>query len=1203
IYMALRANEEEQTLHVTTDPIEEEGFTLLASGGSKPLFDIVFIHGLQGHPETTWTYVEKVQEEQVTSYDNQSGRTIYGGFGRALHLFRQDKSAPTKEVRTFWPRDILPSDFPSARILTYGYASKISYFFGSDKPSHENLTENGRTFMNGLAAHRSQAVGRPLMLITHSLGGLIVKSALRLSAEHDDRDKDLRDIYNSTFAVLFFGTPHRGSDWVGLGQFLEKAVSALGFSTEDYNLKALQANSEILLILRESFAKMLDREAFFITSFQESQSFKSIKGLNSKIVENDSSGLDHKHERKQGINSNHVDMCKFAKEGRSYTEYQDKVRREIYRHSERMSQESMEQKQSCIEALQACAVTRIREEQVEPAHARTLHWLLMTGTGPDSPRLLEWLSKQWGVFWIQGRPGSGKSTAMKFLLHHPRTMESLNMTAGTVDWKLAGVFFTDRIGQVERSWKGILASMLHQLISQVTALQGMIVPFSLKETSESNKTKAFKRVLHGWDIESLQKALLFCKNQQIVQFKMCYFIDALDENNEEERHRRDVTEYLVQLATSSTDQGYGIIKVCAASRPENDLSELLSSYNGFKIHDWTRPDIEAYVLDKLGQHPPMKAYTCSPNEVIRQRAKRLMGQIVHKAQGVFLWVRLIVQDLRDSVTNGLALGIEDLEERLEQTPEKLREFYALILKRIPAKSRKDSYVMLECVLQARRPLTLLDLWLVLESQKMIHSKGFLKRRVSLNDNQITSILDSGPALEKRIKTCSGGLLEVRLPKSSQLKETSGKEPFNGGSNYGQPNIRHSNDLIVNDSAVCTSEGQEYSQSSNYTSQELNLLKKPTVQVLHQTVREFVSEPLILTSLLTGEEEQSGCIAAEDTADYIFLSAHLFWLQISQEGRQKLHPGYRPSYKAGYRKNTESSIKYTDKFLLIHARSVDTLKAQFYTSTLDEIDSILSSENNSNWPSKLYRVKNISRDYIDFLSFAVCVGMVTYVEQKLKDDPSLISRYTGRPLLRFLFRSTIIGDMSYYDVNIDTTMLEVLLESGADVEEVFENNTALQSLVECFFCDYLDEADLQKALKAMSILLKYGANPNCLMNRLSIPVIFAALILKQPYSFVKCFVEHGASLEVVSKGYGRFIDVALMHDFNPLAAEWIWLFNHGLKVHSTSVAQLYSVRHEHHTLRTKICRNATYHTRGARFKAAKFNPQWSFAEKFLNASRE
>ncbi|KAL9609891.1 MAG: hypothetical protein Q9167_005362 [Letrouitia subvulpina] len=854
--MALRANKaEKQTLPVTTDPVEEEGFTLLASGGNKPLFDIVFIHGLQGHPETTWTHVEKVQEEQDTSYEKHNQRT-----------------------------------------------------------------------------------------------------ALRLSAEHDDRDKDLRDMYNSTFAVLFFGTPHRGSDWVGLGRFLEKAVSALGFSTEDYNLKALQANSEILLILRESFAKMLDREAFFITSFQESQSFKSIKGLDSKIVENDSSGLDHKHERKQGINSNHVDMCKFAKSGRSYTEYQDKVHPEIHRHTER---------------------------------------------------------------------------------------------------------------QVERSWKGILASMLHQLISQVKELQDMIIPFSLKETSESNEAKPFKQISHKWEIESLQKALLFCKNQQIVHFKMCYFIDALDENNEEERPRRDVIEYLVQLATSSIDQGYGIIKVCAASRPENDLSEILSSYNGFKMHEWTRPDIEAYVLDKLGQHPPMKAYTCSSNKDIRQRANLLIAKIVHKAQGVFLWVRLIVHDLRDSLTNGLALSIEDLEKRLEQTPEKLREFYALILKRIPAGSRRDSYAMFECVLQAQRPLTLLDLWLVLESRKMTPSEEFSKRRVSLTDNQIRSILDSGPALEKRIKTCSGGLLEVRLPVNSQLKEKFGERLFDRDSDHGQPSTRYSNDLTVSDGVIYDPEGQGYSQRSYYTPQGLDLILC-TVQVLHQTVREFLSEPLILTSLLSGVKEKAEYLAAEDNANYIFLFACLLWLQYSQTGRQKLTSSYRV---------------YIESYLLQHARMADMLRAQFYVSILDEIDTILVSEYRWTWPGDMLLDGNIHTSLdiyeyeieelgnLDFFTFAMLQGLVNYVEQKLKDDSSLVSlhQHVKGPFLHLLVKFPVKDDQS---LSATTDMLELLLKSGADVKEVDNGYTAFQSLVE--YSRRWNETDLQKAVL---MFLKYGADPN------------------------------------------------------------------------------------------------------------------------------
>ena len=175
---------EMQELDVTTCHIEKEGFTLLASGGEEPLFDIVFVHGLQGDPEETWTHSEPRTQE------NESGqRSVWG---KGLSLFRQGNPIAIKRARTFWPRDILPYDFPNARILTYGFASKVSYFFGNDKPSHENLTENGRNLMNGLAAHRPEAIGRPLMLITHSLGGLVVKSVSLYSAKrHGNGGTDL----------------------------------------------------------------------------------------------------------------------------------------------------------------------------------------------------------------------------------------------------------------------------------------------------------------------------------------------------------------------------------------------------------------------------------------------------------------------------------------------------------------------------------------------------------------------------------------------------------------------------------------------------------------------------------------------------------------------------------------------------------------------------------------------------------------------------------------------------------------------------------------------------------------------------------------------------------------------------------------------------------------------------------------------------
>ena len=541
-----------------------------------------------------------------------------------------------------------------------------------------------------------------------------------------------------------------------------------------------------------------------------------------------------------------------------------------------------------MRALEACAVTRIREEQVEPAHGHTLNWLLTTGTGPDSPRFLEWCSKQWGVFWIQGRPGSGKSTAMKFLLHHPRVVESLDTGAEVASWKLAGVFFTDRLGSIERSWKAVLASMLYQLVSEDPLLSRVIVPLGKRgksknvETLQLNEMMMTEEVLYEWDITTLQKALLFCKNQQRIRFKICYFIDALDENNEEECSRRNAMEFLLKLASASTDTGYGTIKICTASRPENDLSELLSSKNGLKIHEWTRSDVETYVRDKLGQHPPMKTLILSSNESIRQRSNDLMMKIVDKAQGVFLWVRLIVDDLRDSLTDGLALGIDDLEERLGQTPEELQAFYALVLQRVPPKLRQESYTIFGCVLQAQRPLTLSDLWLILESRKHNLSQGSAKSSVFYSDDKISTILDSGSGLERRVKACSGGLLEVRIQLKRQYDRWSDNfEDIDDDHSISAKRPQsESNDRGHQDDRP---KGREFSNLDHGLHQAD--MRVSTVQVLHQTVREFLSQSSSLLSLLSLEQERLISIIVEENVHFTFLRSFLFWLRIPKIHRQ------------------------------------------------------------------------------------------------------------------------------------------------------------------------------------------------------------------------------------------------------------------------------------------------------------------------------
>ena len=94
-------------------PIKGEGLSLLASPvlddefGKTYDFDVIAIHGLNGHPRDTWTYGEA-------------------------------------EGQVFWLQDSLPKALPGARIFTYGYDSKL--FWSSS-------TDDIDTFAKGLLDH------------------------------------------------------------------------------------------------------------------------------------------------------------------------------------------------------------------------------------------------------------------------------------------------------------------------------------------------------------------------------------------------------------------------------------------------------------------------------------------------------------------------------------------------------------------------------------------------------------------------------------------------------------------------------------------------------------------------------------------------------------------------------------------------------------------------------------------------------------------------------------------------------------------------------------------------------------------------------------------------------------------------------------------------------------------------------------------
>ncbi|KAH6712777.1 hypothetical protein BKA61DRAFT_483921, partial [Leptodontidium sp. MPI-SDFR-AT-0119] len=253
---------------------------------------IVFVHGLQGHPRKTWSCETNNPTRVPKGPKEPSGGSHHL---KIRKLFSRKHSGSSQENResqlgeVFWPLDLLPDDCPNARILTFGYDSKVTNFFAGPA-SQSNIIAHARDLLHQLKRVRLQCPGRSIIFVAHSLGGIIVKCALCRAAD----DPALTDIYKSTRAIFFLGTPHRGSGKASIGEIARRIASASGLDTSDQNLRALKVNSIELEMIHESFVRLYE---------QKDRHFEIVQQFSSSFT-----GTEHI----ESINANHMDMCRFS---------------------------------------------------------------------------------------------------------------------------------------------------------------------------------------------------------------------------------------------------------------------------------------------------------------------------------------------------------------------------------------------------------------------------------------------------------------------------------------------------------------------------------------------------------------------------------------------------------------------------------------------------------------------------------------------------------------------------------------------------------------------------------------------------------------------------------------------------------------------------------------------------------------------------
>lgn len=244
------------------------------------IVDIIFVHGLKGHPKDTWTHGNELPAPQHP----------------LRKWFRRREAAPQAAASTsspltassnscFWPFHLLSRDavISSARLLVYGYDSHPTHFYKS-ATNQMTITQHAIQLNAGLAQVRSGTQGRPLIFVAHSLGGILVKDALD-EAKQDSSEPASADIVASCRAIVFMGTPHLGADAAAWGEVLSNIVGALpgAPSTETRVLRGLQPESELLDRITRNFNRLLDGNKIRICTVQEGRGLTGIQGASSKV--------------------------------------------------------------------------------------------------------------------------------------------------------------------------------------------------------------------------------------------------------------------------------------------------------------------------------------------------------------------------------------------------------------------------------------------------------------------------------------------------------------------------------------------------------------------------------------------------------------------------------------------------------------------------------------------------------------------------------------------------------------------------------------------------------------------------------------------------------------------------------------------------------------------------------------------------------
>ena len=308
---------------------------------------------------------------------------------------------------------------------------------------------------------------------------------------------------------------------------------------------------------------------------------------------------------------------------------------------------------------------------------------------------------------------------------------------------------------MQKTLAGLIRSLLHDILKACPELTRDIFPEYWERIksapwqvqpnlsiSDKDIRRAFSRIISD---PSLYTNHCFC-----------FFIDGLDEY--EGTHQED-PKTMVDMLSNWTKNAPTTVKICVSSREHNLFMNSFSENQRIRLHILTKSDMTSYVVDKL-------------RHIDREDDQRILAEsIVKNAEGIFVWVTVVVKRIREQIENGASL--ETLQKELDALPKELDSLFDHILNSLADSDLKAAYQTFSMVIKLNRYHLSLTLFSYSFLDDFTRDHEFaLRKNVSSRSLTPKARAARIESARKRLNACCRGLLETRKDEKKLLRRLS-----------------------------------------------------------------------------------------------------------------------------------------------------------------------------------------------------------------------------------------------------------------------------------------------------------------------------------------------------------------------------------------------------------------------------------------------